>query len=188
MAYLPDFVYNKKMEGGDPDMLRSWLPGLGGGLLKALILGLGGGILSFCAGQALPRKWFSSEAFPFRPFVWEQGGRCYERLGVRRWKDVLPDMSRLVPGMVKKKAALNRTPEAMDRLVRETCVAEAVHWALILCMTPLLAYAVPGPLGALIALGYALGNLLFVIIQRYNRPRLVEIRKRLEMRRKNDFD
>lgn len=72
----------------------------------------------------------------------------------------------------------------MALLVRETCVAEAVHWALIVCVTPILAYAVPGLPGALIALCYALGNLLFVMIQRYNRPRLATIQKRLEMRRK----
>ena len=165
-------------------MLRSWLPGLGGGLLKALILGLIGGVLSVCAGQALPRRWFHPEVFPFRPFAWEKGGKIYERLGVRRWKDLLPDMSRIVPGMVKKKASLNRTPEAMALLVRETCVAETVHWALIVCVTPLLACAVPGLSGAVIALCYAMGNLLFVIIQRYNRPRLAAIQKRLEMRRK----
>ena len=141
-------------------MLRSWLPGLGGGLLKALILGFIGGVLSFCVGQALPRRWFHPDAFPFRPFAWEKGGKIYERLGVRRWKDLLPDMSRIVPGVVKKKASLNRTPEAMALLVRETCEAEAVH--------------------------YVLGNLLFVIIQRYNRPRLAAIQKRLEMRRKHD--
>ena len=93
-------------------------------------------------------------------------------------------MSRIVPGMVKKKASLNRTPEAMALLVRETCVAETVHWALIVCVTPLLAWAVPGLSGAVIALCYVLGNLLFVIIQRYNRPRLAAIQKRLEMRRK----
>ena len=104
-------------------MLRSWLPGLGGGLLKALILGFIGGVLSFCVGQALPRRWFHPDAFPFRPFAWEKGGKIYERLGVRRWKDLLPDMSRIVPGVVKKKASLTRTPEAMALLVRETCEA-----------------------------------------------------------------
>lgn len=154
--------------------------GILGKLLAALIVGAAGGILSFVIGQSLPRKWFDFDAFPYRDFAWENGGRVYEKVKVRSWKDRVPDMSKFVPGMVKKKASLARNSSSMERLVRETCVAEAVHWALILIVAPVMGIFA----GWLIALLYAVGNLLFVVIQRYNRPRLREILRRMEMRKR----
>ena len=62
------------------------------------------GILSHFVGQALPRAWFSAERFPYRAAEWENGGKVYEKLGIKRWKDFLPDMSRIMPDMVKKES------------------------------------------------------------------------------------
>ena len=64
------------------------------------------GILSHFVGQALPRSWFSAERFPYCAAEWENGGKVYEKLGIKRWKDFLPDMSRIMPDMVKKKMVL----------------------------------------------------------------------------------
>ncbi|MGI6239720.1 MAG: hypothetical protein ACOYI5_08860 [Christensenellales bacterium] len=150
---------------------------------ETVVFVLASGLLSFFVGQALPRRWFDFNAFPYRDFPWEDGGRVYSRLNVRAWKDKLPDMSRIMPFVVKKKALLARTPEAMARLIRETCVAEIVHWGLIVLMSPVLAVWQGGVRGALFALFYAAGNLLFIIIQRYNRPRLKEVLRRMEGRR-----
>ena len=41
------------------------------------------GILAHMIGEALPRKWFNPEAWPFKPFKFERGGRIYEKLGVK---------------------------------------------------------------------------------------------------------
>ena len=153
-------------------------------LLDFFLIAAGLGALAFFGGEKLPRRWFRPDAFPYRQAAWEQNGAAYEKLGIRVWKDIFPDMSRFAPRTFRKKAGLSRDPEHVRGLILEMCSAEAVHWALIVCVTPLLAWAVPGLLGAVIALCYVLGNLLFVIIQRYNRPRLVAIQKRLEMRRK----
>lgn len=143
-----------------------------------------GGAASFVLGESLPRKWFSAEMPFFRCYSWEKGGRFYQKLGVHKWKDHMPDMSRIVPGMVKKKAALAHTPENMSRLVQELCVAELVHWLLIIFVSPLAALTLGGVAGIAAGILYALGNLVFVIIQRYNRPRLYEIQKRMEKRRR----
>ena len=51
-------------------------------------------------GQALPRR-FHPERPPFRPWKWEKNGRIYSRLGIEKWKKLVPDMSRLLPDMVK---------------------------------------------------------------------------------------
>jgi glycosyl-4,4'-diaponeurosporenoate acyltransferase len=163
-------------------MFKRFLRGLPGALLDAALIVVAGGLISFAIGQSLPRKWFDFDAFPYRDFRWERKGKIYDRVRVHQWKDWMPDMSRFVPFMVKKKAALARTPETMARLIRETCVAEVVHWGLIVLVSPAVAAAAGGALGAALGMAYGAGNLLFVIIQRYNRPRLREILRRMEAR------
>lgn len=152
-----------------------WGALLDGGVICALA-----GALSVVAGQSLPRSRFDCAAFPYRAYIWERDGAIYEKIGVRAWKDILPDMSKIIPGMVRKKAALARTTSAMDTLIRETCVAEIVHWALIIAVCPLLIIFCGIFPGAVFAAIYALGNIVFIIIQRYNRPRLVKILTRMK--------
>lgn len=84
-------------------------------------------------GQALPRRWFDGGRFPYRCYKWEKQGKLYTRIGIERWKKLVPDMSRFLPDMVKKEvnpAAV--TASQVELLVQETCVAEAVHTASIL--------------------------------------------------------
>ena len=135
------------------------------------------GVAAHPLGQALPRKWFCAEKAPWRSAPWEKGGRIYLKLGIRKWKDHLPDMSRLMPDMVRKD--LGSDPAV---LVQETCVAEAVHTASsllgLLCLR-----LWPGWGGVLVwAVWFLLGNLPFILIQRYNRPRLLRLRSLLQRR------
>ena len=74
-------------------------------LLRFLLTAAVMGLLAHIIGEALPRRWFRAEAFPYRAYAWEQNGKFYQKLGIRAWKDRLPDMSRLMPDMVKKKLA-----------------------------------------------------------------------------------
>ena len=57
---------------------------------------------------------------------WENGGKVYEKLGIKHWKDFLPDMSRIMPDMVKKKVTKQSREQGMGVLIAETCVAECV--------------------------------------------------------------
>ena len=99
------------------------------GFWRAALYAAALGILAHPVGQALPRRWFDPHRAPYRCRDWEQGGRVYNKLHIRRWKDRLPDMSRLMPDMVKKKLA---AADPMS-LVQETCVAECVHcWLVVL--------------------------------------------------------
>ena len=64
---------------------------------------------------------------PWAPAPFEKEGRFWRKLGVHRWKDKVPDMSRLLGDMVKKQLAPDgKTDYAL--LVQETCVAECVHF------------------------------------------------------------
>ena len=128
------------------------------------------GVAAHPLGQALPRRWFDPHRAPYRCRDWEQGGRVYNKLHIRRWKDRLPDMSRLMPDMVRKD--LGSDPAV---LVQETCVAECVHWALTLLSAGIFFLWRSG-WAALLWLGdNVLGNVSFIVIQRYNRPRLQKL-------------
>lgn len=137
------------------------------------------GALSFFLGEKLPRRWFRADAFPFRCYAWEQNGAIYEKISVRRWKSFFPDMSRIVRSTYTKKLGSMRDTAHVRRLIEETCSAEAVHWALVLLsvLFPLLM----GPSGWIaMALYNVVGNLPPIIIQRYNRPRVMLLLEKME--------
>lgn len=102
---------------------------------------------------------------------WERDGRVYERIGIRRWKDRLPDFGGLFPGGVSKRSLISRSTPDLVRLTAETRRAELVHWA-VPAVTPVFLLWNPAPLfGAMVA--YAvLSNVPCLVVQRYNRGRL----------------
>lgn len=132
------------------------------------------------------RRDFHPNKFPFRPYAFERQGRFYEKLGVRRWKNRLPDMSKLLRSLPRK-AVTCRSSERVRLLVQETCLAEAVHLALMALALPVLAIW-PGWKGAVLAAVYALGNVPFILIQRYNRPRLLHLAQTLERREEKSLE
>lgn len=140
------------------------------------------GIISQLIGPFLPRRWFHANRFPYKAWAWEKGGRIYNKLGIRRWKDHVPDMSRIFKNMVAKKLPLDSDSAKMERLVQETCVAELVH-AILIVLGLWCLRLWPGIGGVVFWLVYAvLGNLSFLIIQRYNRPRLVRLAAKAKSR------
>ena len=150
-----------------------------------LILSIGyiaaAGVAAHFIGEALPRRRFDPRRFPFAPWPWERSGRLYRALRVHFWKDKLPDMSRVAPDMVQKRVPLTGSAATAERVAVETCVAEAVHWVLmILSFVIYLLY--PHPLGAALAVLYGLSHVPFIIIQRYNRPTLATLAERLKQR------
>lgn len=139
------------------------------------------GVMGFLLGRALPKAWFSYERAPFRALSWEKNGRVYTKLGIGRWQSRVPDMSRLFPKLMPSKS-LEKLPDQPGLLlmIQETCVAETVH--ALLCVLGLYCLRLwRGVGGAVFYLVYAaLGNLPFILIQRYNRPRLVRMYRRRE--------
>ena len=142
------------------------------------------GAANFLLGRLLPKRWFRYDAFPFRSFAFEREGRIYERLRIKRWQNKVPDMSRLFARLMPAKRLKGRPDEAtLTVMLQETCVAEAVHWGLsaagLLCLR-----LWRGLWGAAVSLAYfLLGNLPFILIQRYNRPRLAGLLERVRERK-----
>ncbi len=133
------------------------------------------GLVFFIIGRILPKKWFDYNAFPYKAFAFEQGGRIYERIAISKWQAKVPDMSRVFPKLMPKKRMVATDPDTLLLMVRETCIAELIH--VLLSILGLFGiYIMPDAWGALFYAAYfLLGNLPFILIQRYNRPRLVRL-------------
>ena len=129
------------------------------------------GVLAHILGFIIPKEKLSHNSFPFKAFEWEKGGVFYNRFHVSRWMTKLPDMSNIVPYMFRKKLDRNMSSEHILKYINETCLAELVHILLILS-SPVLALVVEGNTGVAFMLIYALCNIPFIMIQRYNRPKL----------------
>ena len=135
-------------------------------LLKGVFYLLALSLLAHPVGQALPRRWFSGDRWPWASAPFEKEGRFWRKLGVPPWKDKVPDMSR----------RLGETDYAL--LGQETCVAECVHFCLGLLSLGAFALCRSGWMVCIVAVYILLGNLPFQIIQRYNRPRLLRLMRK----------
>ena len=130
------------------------------------------GVLCFPLGRLIKLFRLDWDRAPFAQWRWERDGQVYERAGIRRWKDLVPDVSKLFPSIVPPKAVQGMPDAATLRdMLKETCVAEAVHVVLIPLGLWLLRLW-QGIGGVMMFLVYViLGNVPFIMIQRYNRPR-----------------
>ena len=139
------------------------------------------GIAGFLLGRVLPKNWFDSRAFPYAPFSFEQGGKIYDKLHIKKWQNRLPDMSRILPFLMPpKRMTTKMDADTLRRMLQETCVAEFIHWLLFVAGFGLCRF-LPHPWGLIVSILYnLLGNLPFILIQRYNRPRLQRLLDRME--------
>lgn len=144
------------------------------------------GVLGFLGGRAAPKRWFCHDRFPYRSFDFEQGGKLYDKLRIKKWLTKVPDMSRIFPGMPAKKITGKPTQESLCVMLRETCVAECIHG--ILNVTGLGCFLIWDSGWCIILYGayVLLGNLPYMIIQRHTRPRLVRILHRCETKQKEE--
>ncbi len=129
-------------------------------------------------GLLLPQR-FNACRFPFRLYDFEHNGSFYLKFGIRRWKDRVPDMSRINKRMVPKSVKTRPNSDGVMLLLQEGCRAELVHWVLMPLSLPCLWI---WEYGWLFVLLYSLGNLPFVMIQRYNRPRQLALFSKLKIK------
>ena len=141
------------------------------------------GSLSFLLGRFLPKRWFDGAAFPFHDWPFERQGNLYRRVYIHKWQSHLPDMSRVFRKWMPPKCLSGDVTSAqVEVMVQETCIAEVIH--VILCVTGLaMIWLWPGVGGFLCYLfGALLGNLPFIMVQRFNRPKLLRLMEMLRKR------
>jgi glycosyl-4,4'-diaponeurosporenoate acyltransferase len=152
-------------------------------LLASGLLWLIGSLLIGGLANRLPAAALARDGVLTRPRPWGESTAGYERrLGIRCWKNQLPDAGNALPGGVTKSRLVTRDRQALERLVAETRRAELVHlalwplWLVTLLWLP--------PAGVLINLLFAtLFNLPCLWLQRYNRLRLQQLLSRMDQTR-----
>ena len=128
--------------------------------------------------RSLPKKLMSPSLKRFKVFSWEQ--KVLVRLGIRKWKDKIPEAGGVLVGFSKREVQDKSNPEYLLHFISETIYAEVMHfWSIIFsCLVfiykPAEFWIVYLPL----FLTNFLINFLPIMVQRYNRPKLMKAYER----------
>jgi glycosyl-4,4'-diaponeurosporenoate acyltransferase len=146
------------------------------------------GVVSLGSGYLFHRRPVSSfdhDSWLTRLRPFEADGRVYQRrLRLLAWKDRLPEAGALFAGGVSKARLPRRSTEHLERFVVETRRAEVTHWA-VMAAGPFFFLWNPWYAGVLMQVYAVAANLPFIVIQRFNRARLLQVldrRRRLQGR------
>ena len=153
-----------------------FLDGFTSVLVYACLLSVG----IMISGIYWPRNLFDYTSALYRQRNWEKSNKVYGFLKVSKWKGRVPDMSKIVGKMPDKRISCLNV-DTLNMMIKETCVAEFAHILLIIFAIPM-NFMWDGIYGFVCFLMYSIGNIPFIIIQRYNRPRLIKVLERLENR------
>ena len=131
-------------------------------------------IVVFILGRVFPRKWIFEDRFPFKSFGFEKGGRIYNKIGIMKWKTKLPDASVTITKILPKFLPRKRIAQGdqIPILIKETCIAEATH-VLVAILGFGCVFIWNGIGGWIVSIAFLIFNIPFIIIQRFNRPRLI---------------
>lgn len=132
----------------------------------------------------LPITIFHFNSWLFRVRNWEKDGYFYQRwFSVKRWKNSLPELSDFLSFLFSKKQMKQYSTDYLYRFALETCRAELVHWCIIISSLLFTQWNHTG-ISLFIFVFAVLCNLPYIIIQRYNRPRILSIiaNKKMDIR------
>ena len=131
------------------------------------------------AAYRLDDQRLSRDGWLLRARRFESGGGWYRRrLQVHRWKDKVPEAGGLFRGGISKRHLPGRDVASLQLFVRETRRAELAHWGAMWCGPLFVLWNPPLAAGLLVTYG-VLVNLPFIVIQRYNRSRLLALIERI---------
>ena len=134
----------------------------------------------------MPNKWFNPFAKCFKVYKWEK--RFYENIGIKKWKDLVPELGHFTK-FRKNKIVDPNNNEYISRFLLEIVYGRVGHVAsfftgfLIIFIFPL-KYAMC--FGFPVAIVNIIMNYMSVAILRYNTPKLIVLykhNKRKELRK-----
>jgi glycosyl-4,4'-diaponeurosporenoate acyltransferase len=140
------------------------------------------GISFFIVGRLVPKDWFHEEKWPYRGFSFEKNGAVYQTFKIKKWQNRIPDMSKILPMVMPSKSFTLGEEERLPRMIQETCVAEWIHILLQIFGLGCI-WVWPGTGGIIVAILYWILNIPFIMVQRYNRPRLIRMQQRAQKRK-----
>ena len=140
------------------------------------------GTVGFFFGRLISKWPIKPDKGWFRSFTVERNGKVYEKLNIHNWQAKVPDMSRVFPKRMPPKNLSGDYVQRLPVMIQETCVAELTHIVVSLLGLPCLKIW-PGMGGVVVtAIFILLLNGPYILIQRYNRPRLMRLQTKLEAR------
>jgi glycosyl-4,4'-diaponeurosporenoate acyltransferase len=130
------------------------------------------------AAHRIPRSRLEHDGPLLRLRGWERGGLVYDRIGIKAWKDRLPEAGNLFRGGFSKRRA-RHDRAFLDGLLVATRRAERAHWAM-LALAPTFflwipAFGMPWWLATSMFAYGVVANVPCLLVQRYNRGRLLRI-------------
>lgn len=146
-------------------------------------LWLGAHSITGYVAHRLPGRWLARDRGVMRLWGWEDRGRCYERLlRVSKWKDRVPEAGAIFAGGVSKRHLEGRSDGSLARFAAEARRAEIAHWTCLLAIPVAVLW---NPLvGVVLMAAYGvIANVPFIVIQRYNRARIIHLLRRRAERR-----
>lgn len=133
--------------------------------------------------RLFPKRLYNPDLAFYREHAFEK--KLYKRLQVAKWKDKFPEKGSMV-GFSKKSLKSPPDPAYVNQFITETCIGEFVHylWAIFGFLSLPLTFLVDGTgrymhVFAIMATLNLLVQIFFSIIQRYNRPRLIKLKRML---------
>ena len=124
-----------------------------------------GSIVPSCIQKPMAHRWFTQKRFE---------PRMYAFLRVKQWKDHMPTYD---------PASFSLRHNSLERIVYNSCVSEAVHAVIVLFSFVPILFSLwwdALPVFLITSILAALFDSCFIIMQRYNRPRLVRILRKKE--------
>ncbi len=128
--------------------------------------------------RLLPKKLYN----PFKKLykVSEKERKFYDKIKIRAWKDKIPETGGLLVGFSKTKVADMTNNEYVEKFMYETVYAEVMHFVSI-PFSFLVSFIYPKLflfVGLILIIGNILLQLMPVMVQRYNRYKLMILHKR----------
>lgn len=150
------------------------------GVILAVIFSIAIDALVALAIRFIPENKFNPFSKYFKGKKWEK--KFYEKLNIRKWKDMIPELGKTLKYFDKTKVESKPTPEYYIKFLRETCIAEVLH-LVIIPFTFVLAFIFPLKYFWCISFPVILVNIFLQIlptfVQRYTRPKLIKAYERL---------
>ena len=142
------------------------------------------GAIAIDAVVAIIVRWFPAKNFDpykkiFRTKPWEKN--FYLKLGVKVWKDKIPETGKLLVKFGKSQVAEKDNPVYLYKFLTETGYAEIMHM-LSIPLGFLVIFFFPLEYALLFGLPIGIINMLLqippCIVQRYNRPKILKLYER----------
>lgn len=122
----------------------------------------------------VPDYVFTKKSWILKERKWEQKGEFYQKyFKVRLWKNHLPELGDFIRGIFPKKKIMEFSDEYLRKYLFESRKSELTHWCIILSSLLFILWNEPHE-ALLMFIIAAVINLPYIIIQRYNRPRIAE--------------